>query len=39
MHHTDELSERLLRLPLYYEMSDADIERVCSAIHEFYTRY
>jgi len=38
MHHTDELSERLLRLPLYYEMSDADIERVCSAIHEFFAR-
>ena len=36
MQHTDELSERLLRLPLYYEMSEDDIARVCLAIHEFF---
>ncbi|MEO8330934.1 MAG: dTDP-4-amino-4,6-dideoxygalactose transaminase [Gallionella sp.] len=36
MQQTDELSERLLRLPLYYEMSEADITRVCLAIHEFF---
>lgn len=37
MQHTDELSERLLRLPLYYEMTEADIARVCLAIHEFFS--
>ncbi|MBI5430019.1 MAG: dTDP-4-amino-4,6-dideoxygalactose transaminase [Nitrosomonadales bacterium] len=36
MRQTDDLSERLLRLPLYYEMSEADIARVCSAIHGFF---
>jgi len=36
MKQTDELSERLLRLPLFYEMSEMDIARVCSAIHEFF---
>ena len=35
---TDDLSERLLRLPLYYEMSDADIVRVSGAIREFFAR-
>ncbi len=35
---TDDLSERLLRLPLYYEMSDVDIVRVCDAIHDFFAR-
>ena len=33
---TDDLSERLLRLPLHYELSDPDIERICSAIHGFF---
>lgn len=37
MQQTDELSERLLRLPLYYEMTEADIARVCLAIHEFFS--
>lgn len=37
MQQTDELSERLMRLPLYYEMTDADISRVCMAIHEFFS--
>jgi len=36
MQQTDELSERLLRLPLYYEMSKDDIARVCTAIREFF---
>ncbi|MGC2165704.1 MAG: dTDP-4-amino-4,6-dideoxygalactose transaminase [Gallionella sp.] len=36
MVQTDGLSERLLRLPLYYEMTDADIERICGAIHNFF---
>jgi dTDP-4-amino-4,6-dideoxygalactose transaminase len=38
MRQTDELSERLLRLPLFYEMSTDDIARVCSAIHEFFAQ-
>ena len=33
---TDNLSERLLRLPLHYEMSDDDIVRVSNAISEFF---
>ena len=33
---TDDLSERLLRLPLYYEMGDKDIGRVSSAIIGFF---
>jgi dTDP-4-amino-4,6-dideoxygalactose transaminase len=33
---TNDLSERLLRLPLHYEMSDNDIVRVSAAIHEFF---
>ncbi len=37
MQQTDALSERLLRLPLYYEMTEADISRVCLAIHEFFS--
>ncbi|MDE2118721.1 MAG: dTDP-4-amino-4,6-dideoxygalactose transaminase [Betaproteobacteria bacterium] len=35
---TDGLSERLLRLPLHYEMSDEDIARVSAAIHDFFIR-
>lgn len=34
---TDDLSERLLRLPLYYDMSDENIARVSAAIHDFFT--
>jgi dTDP-4-amino-4,6-dideoxygalactose transaminase len=37
MQQTDALSERLLRLPLFYEMTDADLARVCMAIHEFFS--
>jgi dTDP-4-amino-4,6-dideoxygalactose transaminase len=37
MRHTDEISERLLRLPLYYEMTGSDITRVCTAIEEFFS--
>jgi dTDP-4-amino-4,6-dideoxygalactose transaminase len=33
---TDDLSERLLRLPLYYEISDEDIVRISMAIHDFF---
>ena len=38
MEQTDTLSERLVRLPLYYEMNQADIARVCAAIESFYAR-
>lgn len=35
---TNEVSDRLLRLPLYYEMTDADVARVINGIHLFYSR-
>jgi dTDP-4-amino-4,6-dideoxygalactose transaminase len=38
MEQTDTLSERLVRLPLYYEMKQDDIARVCAAIESFYAR-
>lgn len=33
---TDDLSSRLLRLPMYYEMKDNDISRVVESIRSFY---
>jgi dTDP-4-amino-4,6-dideoxygalactose transaminase len=36
MEVTDDISDRLLRLPLYYGMTDADVELVVSAVTEFY---
>lgn len=36
MQATDDLSNRLLRLPLYYEMTDEDVLRVSQAILSFY---
>ena len=33
---TDNISDRLLRLPLYYEMSDVDVRFVAKNIDEFY---
>ena len=36
MQQTDEFSERLLRLPLFYEMSEVDITRVSAAISKFF---
>jgi dTDP-4-amino-4,6-dideoxygalactose transaminase len=33
---TEDLSSRLLRLPLYYEMSDEDVGRVVASVKEFY---
>ena len=33
---TEDISARLLRLPLYYEMSDEDVERVAAAVKGFY---
>lgn len=36
--HTDELSERVLRLPLYYEMEERQIREVAESIIEFYSK-
>lgn len=36
MQVTDDLNVRLLRLPLHYEMDDADVARVCAAIRNFF---
>jgi len=33
---TSAMSDRLLRLPLYYEMSEKDVHRVAACIKEFY---
>ncbi|MBW1743519.1 MAG: dTDP-4-amino-4,6-dideoxygalactose transaminase [Deltaproteobacteria bacterium] len=33
---TDDISSRLLRLPLYYEMKDEDVDRVIASVNEFY---
>lgn len=33
---TDDLSEKILRLPLYYEISNDDIALICSTIHNFF---
>ena len=38
MQVTDEMGECLLRLPLHYQMSDADIARVTAAIYDFFAR-
>jgi len=35
---TNDLSERVLRLPMYYEMKDEDVERVCIEIKEFFMK-
>ncbi len=36
MNVTNDLSERLLRLPLHYEMEDEDVAYVIIAIYEFF---
>ncbi len=33
---TEDLSSRLLRLPLFFEMTDRDVDRVVAAVKEFY---
>jgi len=38
MNFTVDLSDRLLRLPLYYEMTNFDVQRVVEAIFEFYRK-
>jgi len=35
---TEEMSERLVRLPLYYELTEAEVLRVAEAVREFYQR-
>jgi len=32
---TDDIAGRLVRLPMYYELTEADVDRVCSAITTF----
>ncbi len=36
MRVTDDMSERLLRLPLHYEMDDADVARISAVIRDFF---
>ena len=36
--NTTSESERLLRLPLYYKLSNDSIEKIVEAIKEFYKR-
>jgi dTDP-4-amino-4,6-dideoxygalactose transaminase len=33
---TSSVSERLLRLPLFFELGDADVDRICATIAEFF---
>lgn len=33
---TNDISDRILRLPLFYEMNEKDVERVAQAVMEFY---
>jgi dTDP-4-amino-4,6-dideoxygalactose transaminase len=35
--NSDHFSDSLLRLPLYYELSEADIDRITAIIHRFYS--
>lgn len=38
MEVTDDISERILRLPMYYEMRDTDVEKVVKAVEAFYRK-
>ena len=33
---TDDISERLLRLPIYYSISDAEVDTVIDAVRGFF---
>jgi dTDP-4-amino-4,6-dideoxygalactose transaminase len=33
---TEELSARLLRLPMYFDLTDAEVEEVASSVLDFY---
>ncbi|MBN1292891.1 MAG: dTDP-4-amino-4,6-dideoxygalactose transaminase [Candidatus Latescibacteria bacterium] len=37
LHVTKSISERLLRLPIYYEMTEQDVEKVAERIKQFYS--
>jgi len=34
--NTEDISQRLVRLPLYFEMENQDIDRVIEAVGDFY---
>lgn len=34
--YSDRYTDRLLRLPMYFELTDADVESICSLIRTFY---
>lgn len=36
MTNTDSLSDRLLRLPLFYDITDQELEFICDSIHDFF---
>lgn len=38
MKETEDLSQRLVRLPLYYEMKDTDVYRIIETIYNFYSK-
>ncbi len=38
LYHTSDLSARVVRLPLFYEMEDTQINRVVDAVNEFYRK-
>ncbi|MBW2173152.1 MAG: dTDP-4-amino-4,6-dideoxygalactose transaminase [Deltaproteobacteria bacterium] len=38
MRVTDDISNRLLRLPLYYEMREEDLDRVVASVKKFYSK-
>jgi len=35
---TDDISDRLLRLPIYFGISDAEVDAVIDAVSQFYAR-
>jgi len=35
---TNDVSDRILRLPLYYEMTDAELKSVVAALYGFYMK-
>lgn len=35
---TEEFANRLLRLPLYHDMTDAEVDKVCTVIKEFFKK-
>ena len=33
---TDDYSDRLLRLPLHYQLTENEVDEVCDAVYRFY---